>query len=49
MIWVALAGPSGAGKDSLLDQVRADLAEDAQVPFRAANNYPSGAGRGRSA
>jgi phosphonate metabolism protein PhnN/1,5-bisphosphokinase (PRPP-forming) len=33
MIWVALAGPSGAGKDSLLDQVRADLAEDAQFHF----------------
>lgn len=33
MIWVALAGPSGAGKDSLLDRVRADLADDARFHF----------------
>lgn len=33
MIWVALAGPSGAGKDSLLDRVRADLAGDARFHF----------------
>jgi phosphonate metabolism protein PhnN/1,5-bisphosphokinase (PRPP-forming) len=33
MIWVALAGPSGAGKDSLLDRVREDLADDARFHF----------------
>lgn len=33
MIWVALAGPSGAGKDSLLDRVRADLAGDSRFHF----------------
>jgi phosphonate metabolism protein PhnN/1,5-bisphosphokinase (PRPP-forming) len=33
MIWVALAGPSGAGKDSLLDRVREDLAGDARFHF----------------
>lgn len=33
MIWVALAGPSGAGKDSLLDRVRADLAGDGRFHF----------------
>ncbi|MBS7812510.1 phosphonate metabolism protein/1,5-bisphosphokinase (PRPP-forming) PhnN [Roseococcus pinisoli] len=33
MIWVAMAGPSGAGKDSLLDRVRADLAGDDRFHF----------------
>ena len=33
MIWVALAGPSGAGKDSLLDRVREDLAGDPRFHF----------------
>lgn len=33
MIWVAMAGPSGAGKDSLLDRVRADLAGDGRFHF----------------
>jgi phosphonate metabolism protein PhnN/1,5-bisphosphokinase (PRPP-forming) len=33
MIWVALAGPSGAGKDSLLDRARADLVGDARFHF----------------
>lgn len=33
MIWVAMAGPSGAGKDSLLDRVRADLADDDRFHF----------------
>lgn len=45
MIWVALAGPSGAGKDSLLDQVRADLAGDARFHFaRRTITRPAGAG-----
>jgi phosphonate metabolism protein PhnN/1,5-bisphosphokinase (PRPP-forming) len=33
MIWVALAGPSGAGKDSLLDRVREDLMGDGRFHF----------------
>lgn len=33
MIWVAVAGPSGAGKDSLLDAVRADLVGDPRFHF----------------
>lgn len=33
MMWVALAGPSGAGKDSLLDRVRPDLAGDGRFHF----------------
>ena len=31
--WVAVAGPSGAGKDTLLDAVRAELAGDARFHF----------------
>lgn len=31
--WVALAGPSGAGKDTLLDAVRAELAGDPRFHF----------------
>ena len=31
--WVALAGPSGAGKDTLLEAVRAGLAGDARFHF----------------
>lgn len=31
--WVAVAGPSGAGKDTLLDAVRADLDGDARFHF----------------
>jgi ribose 1,5-bisphosphokinase len=31
--WVAVAGPSGAGKDTLLDAVRADLGGDARFHF----------------
>ncbi|TCH97666.1 phosphonate metabolism protein/1,5-bisphosphokinase (PRPP-forming) PhnN [Roseococcus sp. SYP-B2431] len=33
MIWVALAGPSGAGKDSLLDRARDALAGDGRFHF----------------
>ncbi|MDB5412361.1 MAG: gmk [Rubritepida sp.] len=33
MGWVALVGPSGAGKDSLLDRVRVELAGDATFHF----------------
>jgi len=33
MFWVAVAGPSGAGKDTLLDAVRAELAGDARFHF----------------
>ena len=32
-MWVAVAGPSGAGKDTLLDGARAALAEDARFHF----------------
>lgn len=31
--WVAVAGPSGAGKDTLLEAVRADLVGDARFHF----------------
>lgn len=32
-MWVAVAGPSGAGKDTLLDGARASLSEDARFHF----------------
>ncbi len=45
MIWVALAGPSGAGKDSLLDRVRAELGENPRFHFaRRTITRPAGAG-----
>lgn len=33
LCWVAVAGPSGAGKDTLLDAVRGDLAGDTRFHF----------------
>ncbi len=45
MIWVALAGPSGAGKDSLLNEVRAEVAGDARFHFaRRTITRPADAG-----
>ena len=45
MIWVAMAGPSGAGKDSLLDAVRLDLAADKRFHFaRRSITRPATAG-----
>lgn len=43
--WVALAGPSGAGKDTLLAAVQADLAGDGRFHFaRRSITRPEGAG-----
>ncbi len=45
MLWVALAGPSGAGKDTLLAGARALLAGDARVHFaRRVITRPADAG-----
>ena len=43
--WIALAGPSGAGKDTLLQAVRAELAGDRRFHFaRRSITRPEGAG-----
>jgi len=42
---IAVVGPSGAGKDAVIDQARADLAHDPRVVFpRRVITRPSGAG-----